>query len=64
MLSQRIRAAHAVRVVRVVRPSLRDPLFGLLVAAEAINSVGGWASGIVLWGLVAYRFDAGRTPSR
>jgi MFS family permease len=53
MLSRRTRAA------RVVRPSLRDPFFGLLVAGEAVNSVGGWASAIVLWGFVAYRFGAG-----
>jgi MFS family permease len=44
---------------RVVRPSLRDPRFGLLVAGETVNSVGGWASAIVLWGFAAYRFNAG-----
>ena len=44
--------------MRVVRPSLRDPRFGLLVAGEAVNSIGGWASAIVLWGFAAYRFNA------
>ena len=42
-----------------VRPSFRDVRFGLLVAGEAVNSIGGWASAIVLWGFAAYRFDAG-----
>ena len=46
-------------VSRVVRPSFRDPRFGLLVAGETVNSVGGWASAIVLWGFAAYRFNAG-----
>jgi predicted MFS family arabinose efflux permease len=41
-----------------VRPSFRDPRFGLLVAGETINSIGGWASAIVLWGFAAYRFNA------
>jgi MFS family permease len=42
----------------VVRPSFRDSRFALLVVGEAVNSVGGWASAIVLWGFAAYRFDA------
>ena len=42
----------------VVRPSFRDPRFALLVAGEAVNSIGGWASAIVLWGFAAYRFNA------
>lgn len=42
----------------IVRASLRDPRFGLLVAGETVNSVGGWASAIVLWGFAAYRFNA------
>ncbi|HUZ22439.1 MAG TPA: MFS transporter [Streptosporangiaceae bacterium] len=42
----------------VVRPSFRDARFGLLVAGEAVNSIGGWASAIVLWGFAAYRFNA------
>ena len=42
-----------------VQPSFRDVRFGLLVAGEAVNSIGGWASAIVLWGFAAYRFDAG-----
>lgn len=42
-----------------VRPSFRDPRFGLLVAGETVNSIGGWASAIVLWGFAAYRFNAG-----
>ena len=41
-----------------VRPTLRDPRFGLLVAGETVNSIGGWASAIVLWGFAAYRFNA------
>src|ERR1700761_1927542 len=41
-----------------VRPSFRDARFGLLVAGEAVNSTGGWASAIVLWGFAAYRFNA------
>ena len=43
---------------RRVRPSFRDPRFALLVAGEAVNSIGGWASAIVLWGFAAYRFNA------
>jgi MFS family permease len=31
----------------------------LLVAGQTVNSVGGWASAIVLWGFAAYRFNAG-----
>ena len=46
-------------VSRVVRPSFRDPRFGLLVAGETVNSIGGWTSAIVLWGFAAYRFNAG-----
>ncbi len=42
----------------VVRPSFTDPRFALLVAGETVNSVGGWASAIVLWGFAAYRFNA------
>jgi len=45
-------------VSRVVRPSFRDPRFGLLVAGETVNSIGGWASAILLWGFAAYRFNA------
>jgi predicted MFS family arabinose efflux permease len=41
-----------------VRPSFRDARFGLLVAGETVNSIGGWASAIVLWGFAAYRFNA------
>ncbi|MGH3228831.1 MAG: MFS transporter [Streptosporangiaceae bacterium] len=43
---------------RAVRPSFRDPRFALLVAGETVNSIGGWASAIVLWGFAAYRFNA------
>lgn len=43
---------------RQVRPSFRDPRFTLLVVGEAVNSIGGWASAIVLWGFAAYRFNA------
>ncbi len=45
-------------ISRVVRPSFRDPRFGLLVAGETVNSIGGWGAAIVLWGFAAYRFDA------
>ena len=45
-------------VSQTVRPSFRDARFGLLVAGETVNSVGGWASAIVLWGFAAYRFNA------
>jgi predicted MFS family arabinose efflux permease len=41
-----------------VRPSFRDPRFALLVTGETVNSIGGWASAIVLWGFAAYRFNA------
>jgi predicted MFS family arabinose efflux permease len=41
-----------------VRPSFRDPRFALLVTGQAVNSIGGWASAIVLWGFAAYRFNA------
>jgi MFS family permease len=44
--------------MRVVSPSFRDPRFALLLAGEAVNSIGGWASAIVLWGFAAYRFNA------
>ncbi|HEX3488223.1 MAG TPA: MFS transporter [Streptosporangiaceae bacterium] len=37
---------------------LRDARFRLLLAGETINSIGGWASAIVLWGFAAYRFGA------
>ena len=43
---------------RRVRPSLRDPRFALLIAGQSVNSVGSWASAIVLWGFAAYRFSA------
>jgi predicted MFS family arabinose efflux permease len=43
---------------RAIRPSFRDPRFGLLVVGETVNSIGGWAAAIVLWGFAAYRFDA------
>lgn len=44
---------------RTVRPSFRDSRFVLLVAGQTVNSVGGWASAIVLWGFAAYRLNAG-----
>jgi MFS family permease len=37
---------------------LRDARFRLLLAGETINSIGGWASAIVLWGFAAFRFGA------
>jgi MFS family permease len=43
---------------RRVRPSLRDPRFAFLLAGQSINSVGSWASAIVLWGFAAYHFNA------
>jgi MFS family permease len=43
---------------RPVRPGFRDLRFGLLLAGETVNSVGGWASAIVLWGFATYRFNA------
>ncbi len=52
------RPRGAPRVSPVVRPSFRDARFGLLVAGESVNSIGGWASAIVLWGFAAYRFNA------
>jgi MFS family permease len=48
-----------LRGAGVVRPSFRDARFALLVAGEGVNSVGGWASAVVLWGFTAYRFGAG-----
>jgi MFS family permease len=47
-----------LRPARPVRPSFRDLRFSCLIAGEAVNSIGGWASAIVLWGFAAYRFDA------
>ena len=49
---------HVLATVRPVRPSFRDLRFCLLLAGETVNSVGGWASAIVLWGFAAYRFNA------
>jgi MFS family permease len=45
-------------VSRAVRPAFSDPRFALLVAGQTVNSIGGWASAIVLWGFAAYRFNA------
>jgi predicted MFS family arabinose efflux permease len=45
-----------------VRPSFRNPRFVALLVAEAVNSIGSWASAIALWGFAAYRFDA--TPGQ
>jgi MFS family permease len=44
-----------------VRPSFRDRRFAALLVAEAVNSIGSWASAIALWGFAAYRFDASPT---
>ena len=41
-----------------MRP-LRTPGFGLLVAGEAVNSVGNWVAIITIWGFASFRFDAG-----
>ena len=43
---------------RRVYPSFHDPLFAFLLAGQSVNSVGSWASAIVLWGFAAYRFNA------
>lgn len=40
-------------------PLLRRRWFALLVAGEAINSIGSWASLIALWAFASYRYDAG-----
>lgn len=45
-------------IPQAVRPSFRDLRFGLLTVGESVNSIGGWAAAIVLWGFAAYRFDA------
>lgn len=37
---------------------LRRRWFALLVAGEAVNSIGSWTSLIALWGYAAYRFHA------
>ena len=42
---------------RAVRPAFSDR-FALLLSGWAVNSIGGWASAIVLWGFAAYRFNA------
>ncbi len=43
---------------RRVRPSIRDPRFAFLLAGQSVNSIGSWASAIVVWGFAAYRFSA------
>jgi len=43
---------------RQVRPKFRDIRFAAFLAGEMVNSIGGWASAIVLWGFAAYRFNA------
>lgn len=53
------RRPHGVPgTAQAVRPSFRDVRFGLLAAGETVNSIGSWASAIVLWGFAAYRFNA------
>src|SRR5258708_37926042 len=47
--------SDASGTITVNRETLR---LGLLLAGETVNSIGGWASAIVLWGVAAYRFDA------
>ena len=51
-----LRAASRTRPA--VHPKFRDRRFVLLLVGETINSIGGWASAVVLWGFAAYRFDA------
>src|SRR5258708_39608770 len=46
--------SDASGTITVNRETLR---LGLLLAGETVNSIGGWASAIVLWGVAAYRFD-------
>jgi hypothetical protein len=43
---------------RRVHPSFRDPRFAFLIVGQSVNSIGSWASAVVLWGFAAYRFDA------
>jgi MFS family permease len=43
---------------KVVRPTLRDSRFALLVFGEMINSIGSWAAAIALWGFATYHFHA------
>ncbi len=43
----------------LLRASLRDRRFAVLLFAVAINSIGSWASAIALWGAGVYRFHAG-----
>ena len=38
---------------------LRVPGFGALLAGEAVNAIGNWVALIAIWGLAAFRFDAG-----
>ncbi|MGQ0744450.1 MAG: MFS transporter [Acidimicrobiales bacterium] len=38
---------------------LRVPGFRLLLAGQAVNAVGNWVALIAIWGLAAFRFDAG-----
>lgn len=52
-------AARGLLSPRIIRPTFRDPRFVLLLAAQTVNSVGGWASAIALWGFAAYRYHAG-----
>jgi MFS family permease len=52
------RSCGAPGVSQAVRPSFHDARFGLLVAGEAVNSIGGWAAAIILWGFATYRFNA------
>src|SRR5258708_26346353 len=47
--------SDASGTITVNRETLR---LGLLLAGETVNSIGGWASAIVLWGVAAYRFCA------
>src|SRR5258705_3232717 len=52
------RCVDATRTSRQVRPKFHDIRFGSFIAGEMVNSIGGWASAIVLWGFAAYRFNA------
>src|SRR5215210_7278756 len=41
---------------------LRQRRFALLLAGQAVNSIGSWAALVAIWGFAAYRYDA--TPGQ
>ncbi|MGH9157551.1 MAG: MFS transporter [Acidimicrobiales bacterium] len=38
---------------------LRTPTFGPLLAGQAVNAIGNWVALVAVWGIAAFRFDAG-----